>query len=359
MKIFMNMNLSKDHASAVQKLLNPEMDSTQVFLRLLEDRPKGHVLIPPKNSGDEVILRNFRFDYAQRKWADERGMPKSTNSEAIALAQIEESGAEIFYNHNWQLMSKDFVARLPGCVRYKVAWHGAPSPNLFCNQYDLVLSNWPSLNKIYIEQGARRVEYFTPSHDHEAEKFHTDNRDIDVLFVGSYSRSHNNRAKLLEQIAELDDELKLQIHLQNSKFTPLAETPLGLFGPLKQVRRGKKLRRIARDPVFGLDLYRLMGRSKIVVNMAINYGGSDRGNMRCFETLSCGAALVSDEGNYPSGFLESKNFISYKDNAEAIKSIRELVADEPRLQQLASEGLKMVNSTYSAVKQWNHFVSFL
>jgi hypothetical protein len=48
-------------------------------------------------------------------------------------------------------------------------------------------------------------------------------------------------------------------------------------------------------------LYELIGKSKIVLNGVIDMVGRDRGNMRCFEAMGCGALLLSDEGNYPKG----------------------------------------------------------
>ena len=38
-----------------------------------------------------------------------------------------------------------------------------------------------------------------------------------------------------------------------------------------------------------------------MLNGAIDMAGPDRGNMRCFEAMGCGALLVSDVGNYPVG----------------------------------------------------------
>ena len=37
--------------------------------------------------------------------------------------------------------------------------------------------------------------------------------------------------------------------------------------------------------MFGRALYELIGSSKIVLNGAIDMAGTDRGNMRCFETM--------------------------------------------------------------------------
>jgi len=361
MKIFMTMNLTPAYAAALSSRFRPGMTSEQMFDIIWRDRPKAHIPIPPKGSGTEILLRNFRFEQVQRTWAHEKGMPKSASLEEIALAQIEESGAEILYNHNWVLMSKGFVARLPGCVRMTIAWHGAPAPNRNFTQYDLVLSNFPSLNALHAAQGAKRVAYFSPSHDPDAEQYIQDavNRDIDVLFVGTYSRHHTQRARLIQAIATLDERHRVQLYLQNSRFTRLAETPLGWMGPLRKVRRPRQVRRIAKPPVFGHDLYRLIGRSKIVINMAINYAGNDRGNMRCFETLSCGACLVSDRGSYPPGFKDGVTFSGYDSVEHALEKIRILLEDPKQAIQLGQAGYNMLRKKYSKNAQWNQFLALL
>ena len=66
-------------------------------------------------------------------------------------------------------------------------------------------------------------------------------------------------------------------------------------------RRPDAIAEIAKPPVFGRQLYELIGSSKIVLNGAIDMAGTDRGNMRCFEAMGCGALLVSDAGGYPDG----------------------------------------------------------
>ena len=89
--------------------------------------------------------------------------------------------------------------------------------------------------------------------------------------------------------------------LDASRLTRLAESPLGRLLPLRKHRRPDAIAKIAKAPVFGRELYELIGTSKIVLNGAIDMAGQDRGNMRCFEAMGCGALLVSDDGHYPRG----------------------------------------------------------
>src|SRR5262245_42085231 len=71
-------------------------------------------------------------------------------------------------------------------------------------------------------------------------------------------------------------------------------------------------------PVFGLELFGARAREKSVLNGAIDMVGNERGNMRCFEAMGCGALLLSDEGKYPDGMVPERTLITYTSAADAI-----------------------------------------
>ena len=48
-----------------------------------------------------------------------------------------------------------------------------------------------------------------------------------------------------------------------------------------------------------------------MLNGAIDMADRDRGNMRCFEAMGCGALLVSDDGNYPQGMSPGETMRAY------------------------------------------------
>src|SRR6202012_848162 len=94
--------------------------------------------------------------------------------------------------------------------------------------------------------------------------------------------------------------------LERWRLCPLAKSPVGRILPLARHRRPPDVMAVARDPVFGRDYYAALSTAKIVFNGAIDTSGSDRGNMRCFETMGVGAMLLSDEGGYPEGMTDGE-----------------------------------------------------
>src|SRR6202035_4082382 len=104
---------------------------------------------------------------------------------------------------------------------------------------------------------------------------------------------------ILEQVASLAGTRQVMYCLDSSRLTLLSESMIGRMLPLQKHRRPQGIADIAKPPVFGRQFYELIGKSKIVLNGAIDMAGTDRGNMRCFEAMGCGALLISDAGSYP------------------------------------------------------------
>jgi spore maturation protein CgeB len=108
--------------------------------------------------------------------------------------------------------------------------------------------------------------------------------------------------------------------------------------------------------VFGRQLYELIGQSKIVLNGAIDMAGEDRGNMRCFEAMGCGALLVSDAGHYPEGMEPDATIKVYSSPEQAVALIEERLLDSAGSSGMALLGRERVVGAYSKSLQWRHFV---
>jgi hypothetical protein len=184
-------------------------------------------------------------------------------------------------------------------------------------------------------------------------------RPIDVLFVGGYSRHHMRRAEMLDAVAGLADRFQIVFHLDPSRLSRLAESPVGFVLPLAKYRRPQSVRSVSRLPAFGLELYRALSQAKIVLNGAIDMSGNERGNMRCFEGMGCGALLLSDDGKYPDGMVPGSTLITYGSPIEAIAQVRQLLADGNQREAIAREGQKMVSTRYSKEIQWSRFQELL
>lgn len=339
-------------SSATRDVLSFE-EAIRVFL---SDRyGAAHILKPILEGDRSCFFTNGDFLPTQQLWAKENGLKSETSLDEILLAQIEDHRTEIFYNSDPMRYGDEFLKRLPGCVRRTVAWRAAPSQGGKFLGHDIIVNNFPKILEGYRIQGVR-AEYLAPGHDPEMDSYAANqNRPIDVLFVGGYSRHHKSRAKMLEMVASLRTEMNVVMHLDRGRLTKLAETPLGLIGPLSKHRRCADIRAVAKDAVFGRNLLNAIANAKIVINGAIDMAGNDRGNMRVWEALGCGAALVSDVGQYPEGMIENTHFKAYASKEEAVDKIRDLIANPSELINTASAGHAMIATRYSKSVQWDRF----
>ena len=314
-----------------------------------------HFLAPVLDGEESAFFTNGDDEILQRMWARQMGMPRRVSLAEILLAQLEFHRAEVFYNLDPIRYNSEFASKLPGCVRKTVAWRNIPLPEADLGGYDLVVCNSASLLRKYRASGWNAA-YFSPAHDPVMDEYAgNQERPIDVVFVGGYSRHHMRRAAVLEEVAGLKDRYRIEFCLARSRLTRLAETPAGYLGPLGKYRRPSDIRAVSRNPVYGRDLYALMAKSKVVLNGAIDVSGDDRGNMRCFEAMGCSALLLGDAGAYPDGMRDDETLLTYSSPAEAKALAERIVSDWSRYAKTAEQANQMVRTLSSKQNQWSAF----
>jgi hypothetical protein len=315
----------------------------------------AHILLPVEQRAEWAFFTNGDDEAVQRVWAREHGLSRRASLSEILKAQIEEHRADVFYNLDATGWGADFIRSLPGCVKSVIAWHAAPFRDVSFSVYDLVVNNFPSILAAIGKQGGRTA-YFFPAYDPEFAPFAArQDRPVDVVFVGGYSRHHRRRAEILEAVAELAGEYNIVYHIDRSRLCQLAESPLGRFLPLASHRRPTAIRAITQAPKFGLDYYEVLSTAKIVLNGAIDMAGEDRGNMRCFEALGAGSLLLSDEGNYPDGMSDGRTIMTYSSPGQAVQQVKSLLDAPQKRLAVARAGHEMVSTRYSKEVQWKRF----
>jgi len=356
MRVFQNGGIYPSYLPHLNDLRKDCQTFAQAMSVFFADRSgAAHFLKPVLDRDPDSFFVNGDDAFAQRLWASEKGLRADASLDEVLLAQIEEHRTEVFYNLDPMRYGDSFLAKLPGHVRRTIAWRAAPSQGGAFLKHHVMVNNFPSLLNQYRTLGVR-AEYLAPAHDPEMDVYaaRTD-RPIDVLFVGTYSRHHRARAQLLNAVANLGGEMAVVMHLNSSRLTRLAESPLGILGPLAKHRRPHNVRVLARPPVFGRNLLAALSSARIVINGAIDMAGVDRGNMRVWEALGCGAAMVSDAGRYPDGIIAGTHFVSYASPDEAVLQIRRLHADQEHCTMIARAGHNAIASRYSKEHQWRRF----
>lgn len=361
MRLFQNSSVIPAYQGRLDFLNSGKLSFIDQRDTFLFDRScASHFLKPVLDCEPSAFFTNGNDRRLQRAWARENGLSHNTNLDDILLAQIEAHRTEVFYNLDPVRYASKFVKRLPGSVKRCIAWRAAPSRLADFSAFDLMVCNFASILEDYRKAGLSTA-YFAPAHDPVMDEYAVNmSRDVDVLFIGSYSRHHRNRAIMLDAIAAMQGDVKVTMHLDtSSRFTRLAETPIGLIGPLRKHRLPKAIRTISNAPVFGRDLYKAISRAKIVVNGSIDMAGRDRGNMRCWEATGCGALLLSDEGVYPNGFTPGSTMVTYSSPNDLVSELNRLLLDHEEARHIAGSGYSMIRSIYSKQQQWIDFQNLI
>jgi hypothetical protein len=353
MLLFQNNGLSRGfraHFSHKKERLGSFAESLAAFL---DTRFSALHILKPVLAGDSnAFYTNGDNLNLQSLWAQERGL-LTDDLEKILLAQIEHHRTDVFYNLDPMRYDSAFVKKLPGCVKTTVCWRAAPSGNLDLTGYDLVICNFPSILETWRGKGCK-AKYFSPAYDPAMDEYVDVRRnDLDLIFVGGFSRHHASRNVALRTAASIPD-IRMRFHVEDSRLTQLANV-LWFMPFLTKYRHPREIREVRAGPLYGRDLYAALAKARIVLNGAVDMAGEDRGNMRCFEALGCGAVLLTDSGRYPEGFVDGETMVTYSSSDQISTLTRRLIADESWANSIAKAGRILMRDRYSKERQWTRF----
>lgn len=329
---------------------------------LKEDGYLNTYILEPVNKGqnDEVFFTIWNYETLQFKWAKENGL-KTRNLEDIKLAQIEELKPDVFYNHS-PYYDNDFIQKLKHKKELiKVCWDAIITHHpSYHENYDLRFSLFEPYIKLWRQHGYNTF-LLPPAFPTSWENLKQDQKDIDILFYGQYLEYFfSERNKLLKDLVvwSKDQKINFKLHLQYSKKPLLNKTYLSRFSP-RLPGAPKMIRDFALPPVYGMDLYQTIARSKIVVNAFTNFNGLFKDNMRNYESIGCGAFLVSEDGIYPNHFIPGEDFYTYRSTSELIEKINNVLSMPDQGLELAMKTKQKLKLYYSKEVQWDTFLHAL
>jgi hypothetical protein len=327
----------------------------QLALMLKKRFHSIHILDPVYTDPAAARFAVANDEKLQLKWARENGL-KTTDLTEILIAQIEDHRAEVVYSLDPVRFGGEFIRRLPGCVKTTVCWFAAPGEATGANSYTIRVCNFHKFLRQWRAQGLR-AEWFSPSVDDMMFGLRSPlaDRSVDIAFAGLFSRYHSNRNALLEAVCNEFEDYDVRFAFQCPRWKTLAPCRVLNRIPIPVPYIPRKLRSVSVPAVYGSDLYSFFSKAKIVINAAVDVAGNERGNMRCFESMGCGALMLSDDGVYPPDFKCDSQFLVYKDLSELIGLLRKILIEPGNFQQIANCGYEFMHSAYSKPKQWERF----
>src|SRR5258708_7244587 len=96
-----------------------------------------------------------------------------------------------------------------------------------------------------------------------------------------------------------------------------------------------------------------------IFNGAIDMAEEDRGNLRCFEAMGCGALMISDRGRYPKGMEDGVTMVTYGEARDAVAAIEAGLNAPARMREIAAKGLELMQIEYSKEHQWAQFARLI
>lgn len=268
------------------------------------------------------------------------GRPKWVQD--VALAQIKVIKPEVVYMQDLSILNSDTLQEIKKFCKLLVGQIACPLPakeNL--KQFDLILTSFPHYVDRFRKIGINS-EYFKIGFEPRVlDKVGKHDRIYDVGFIGSFSSHHNKGTKLLEKVAE-----KIPIHIWGQGIQYLA--PLS---PLRKNYHGE---------AWGLQMYKILAETKIIINRHIDVAENYANNMRLYETTGMGSMLITDKkDNLNELFKVGQEVISYENALDLIKKIKYYLKHDKERQKIAENGQKRTLSEHTYKIRMKELVSII
>lgn len=334
--------------------------------KLISDRFYAAHILKPCLENTESFYTMWNYGKLQVKWAKEKGWAE-TDLKKILFAQIEEKKPDVFYNASPIRFTAPEIREKIDPKIVKLAWFASPEKGqIDFSVYHSRLTNYPVDAYKKPDETGFRSDLFSPAHDPEMDAYASnEDRPIDILFYGQYIEDYfKNRNILINQLSawkRSESGLNIVIALKyTSKYLTLFPFKKPgqwnrLLNSMIRVSPPGSVIKASVGPLYGIDLYKKIGSSKIVFNAAVDFSGNYKVNMRNFESLGCGAHMISDQGLYPDFFQENANFSTYSTFEEFKRKAVHYLGNPEDSRKIARSGYKMISEEYSKEKQWKAF----
>ena len=330
---------------------------------LIKDGFAATYILKPALDGNEkeFFFTLWNYKTLQFKWAEENGL-KTRDLDEIRLAQVEVFKPDVYYNFSPYYDSKVLEKMLMKKEMIKVCWDsviGSRYPS-FHENYNLRFTLFQPYVMFWKQHGFNAF-LLPPAFPDNWENLNKTEKDIDLLFYGQYNESFfTKRNRIVHELLAWSKRknLNFKLYLQ---FPKVKKPFINIRGFRNYTRwipvAPKEIMNNALPPIYGSQLYEIIAKSKIVVNAFGNYNGMFKENMRNYESIGCGAFLISEDGIYPEHFIPNIDFYTYRSTSDLFYKIEQVLSRPDKGFKLAQNTRDKLKIIYSKEVQWNNFVN--
>lgn len=298
----------------------------------------------------------------QRRWALENGIQFSSSGwlskiqsfpyvykllgrpswiQETTLSQIKKIKPDVLYLQDLTILNPDTLKTAKKYCRLMVGQIASPLPSeVYLEQFDLILTSFPHYLDYFRKENINS-EYFKLAFEPRILDFVGKQKKIyDVVFIGSFTPFHLRGTEIIEQLSK-----KVKVHIWGQ----------GLNRWLNP-----SLWKNYHGEAWGLNMYKILAQSKIIVNRHISVAGDFANNMRLYEATGMGAMLITeDKKNINELFKVGSEIETYKNIDELVDKIRFYLAHDDKRQRIADAGQKRTLEDHNYYKRMKELVEII
>jgi len=249
---------------------------------------------------------------------------------------------------------------------------------------DLILCASDELTHYYRSYGLRAETYLHSFPNHlftHATDFQV--REFEFAFVGSSGFKLQSHQKRLAYLQHLSRDFQIELFLDNQDNIVLppsisfsnggtyefrlraSELRSKIFEKLGFYDRKKLLSQKAdiphklfeslRDAVYGLEMFKILGNTKLTVQIHTS-ATSSAGAMRIFESAGVGTCLISDGVNMGKILVPDSEVVMFESEDELHRKCKYLLTHQDEMRQIAENGQKAVLKRHSTQVRAKEFL---
>ena len=297
-----------------------------------------------KQQGHEPFLAIPNCRDIQMAWAREAGFEPGQNwMFSITAEQVRRFQPDVVYVCGlFPFYGAFFSSIMPHCRRI-VSWIAYPYPDsLDFSDISLVFTSHPSFQQGFQQRGIRS-EIVPAAFDADIlQLMPAEDRDIPFSFIGGISPDHAERFRLLSTLVGATSLDLWGYGIDASGFREKIRR-LFAFGSMSNPLAARY-----HGEAWGLDMYRVLNRSRITFNVHIDIAGDWCGNMRMYEATGSGTLLLTDrKKNLPELFEPDKEVVPYDSLDDAIDKVRYYLEHDDERSRIAIAGQERTLRDYS------------
>lgn len=264
----------------------------------------------------------------------------------IFFAQVRALQPDVVYLQDLWLLSVAELERLRRdgrLVAGQIASEAPPDDRL--RAHDVIFTSFPHYVERFRALGIGG-EYFPIAFDAriagELDLAADRPREHDVVFVGGVNpRVHPAGTALIERLC--------------------ATTALEVWGyGADELAPGSPIRARHHGEAWGLDMYRVLASSRIVVNRHIEAAEGHANNMRLFEGTGCGALVLTEEApNLHELFVPGEEIVAYRDEQHLVELIEHYSTHEDERRAIAQAGQRRTLTEHAYERRLGELAAML